>query len=1488
MKTLTIALIAGAISGAGIAAAMSAASASAELAAVPAPATPAAGTDDIPLFYGALEQSYAWTQEQKRGIYSFTTAPGSDDLIARSPVQNESFVTGGGAYVDGYFYYINGTSTYINISNTFNKMDVSDWKVVSTSGHTSPTKTDAIAMAYDYATAAMYAIATDYDSNGDCVLRRVDLNSGEFTDIAPVKGYFPAMAFDSHGTLYGVRRESGSYRATLCTISLTTGAVTEIGDLGLLQRSLYSGMVFDFRTGKLYWTTRCVTINQHLEETYASHLCELDLTDGHATVLKTFDNSEVFANIFFIDCHPKAPDRASALKFNYSAGSYSEGRLQFAVPSIRYDRSPLTGAVKAEVYINGTLATTLTGLTPGQTATSESITLPDGPCTIEVTCHDSASRKGLPASLDAHGGADVTAPVSDLRVDITERGDRATISWKAPTASAHGGICDLAGVTYRVVRRPDGAVVADGIKATTCTDAPAAHMQLSQYDVYAVTPAGDSEVAHSATVLVGTAWPVTYLETFDSNTRFLTYTTIDIAGNSGPGGNRWMWYPANREAIFWLDYDNFGYVDGWLVTPVIDLKDDQVYRLSWLRRGYSSQVTQESTLSVAVGRKATAEALSRVIHTDTYISGQTSTECHTLFSPDEGDCRIGFHYTSPAADHCGLDNVRVALYGPATIPGAPTALTAVKNGTMATVTATAPATDAKGRTISSLTKITLYRADGSVAATSANPAPGRPVTLSDSRPSDGVNTYIVKAANADGEGLEASVSVNMFPPVPVSVCDMKARVLSDASGASVEWAYPADMLGADGKPLTAADLRYDVYRSFENRTPVLVATDIAATSYTDRDVLASYPDRRQVRMTYSVVAKTDGGSAARVSADAFIGRAYELPLAVDDFYDMPAHPWTSVPVTAWVPRDLAYTPRFTPYTGSSMMVCLAPRTGTATWTSPRLNLSGLADPSLSFMMYGDNSADAALASLAIGIVTEADGVEQPVVMLPGTYSARTDDAGWHKITVDLSAYATATRASIVFAAAGPSGYYIGIDDLLVSGRRLDHDIRVSDFTGPSECVSGRDNIYTAIVNNNGLNAISDARVVFAVDGEEVDSRTVSLAPDASQTIEFTYSPDLNGPERKAVASVTASADRDGNPANDMASLNIDIVSPNVPYVNDLRGTWDAASSAVTLTWSEAATYPRAFPVTDDFESYDNYIIDGIGDWTLVDRDGTATIGGIQGTLGSFSWNNAGKPQAFIVFNPVLTGVGSLCTAHSGSKCLVSFSAAQANDDWLISPQLSGTAQTISLYARAMHPAYLDERFEVLTSRTGTDVDDFEPLTSARVTYDSWRRLTFDLPAGARYFAIRCVSEGQFGLMLDDIEYIPAQPGADLHGYHVYCNGARIAESIGETEYIHDGVRAEDNNVYRVSAQYADGESIHSNEVLIAPAGLPDSATDSVSITAAPGAIVVRGADGLRISVAAADGRLIYHLTGTGHDDLGVAPGMYIVAAGSHTAKLIVK
>lgn len=174
-------------------------------------------------------------------------------------------------------------------------------------------------------------------------------------------------------------------------------------------------------------------------------------------------------------------------------------------------------------------------------------------------------------------------------------------------------------------------------------------------------------------------------------------------------------------------------------------------------------------------------------------------------------------------------------------------------------------------------------------------------------------------------------------------------------------------------------------------------------------------------------------------------------------------------------------------------------------------------------------------------------------------------------------------------------------------------------------------------------------------------------------------------------------------------------------------------------------------------------------------------------------------------------------AVTGSKYLVSFcSQSGQNDDWAISPELNGKAQTISLMAASFSDGgyyHYYESFEVLYSTTGTNVSDFTRVgEEIEEVPEAWTKYTFDLPEGAKYFAIHCTSKDKYVFMVDDVTFCPKpQVEADsFAGYNIYRNGSRLNESpVKETTYT-DAMVDKGDYTYVVTAVFGDEESNISN------------------------------------------------------------------------------
>lgn len=198
---------------------------------------------------------------------------------------------------------------------------------------------------------------------------------------------------------------------------------------------------------------------------------------------------------------------------------------------------------------------------------------------------------------------------------------------------------------------------------------------------------------------------------------------------------------------------------------------------------------------------------------------------------------------------------------------------------------------------------------------------------------------------------------------------------------------------------------------------------------------------------------------------------------------------------------------------------------------------------------------------------------------------------------------------------------------------------------------------------------------------------------------------------------------------------------------------------------------RVDPYVMDFELCEDFAIEGLMPWTTVDRDGANTYG-FSNTI----WPNAYQPQAFIAFNPELVGLDDLIQPHSGERLGCVFASVEGvNDDWLISPKLLMPAEgaQMKFYVKSLKvsdkESYIEE-YEVYVSTTTNDPDDFRQVGSTAQAPLTWKEEVVDLQAYAGkeiYVAIRCVSDDQFVMMIDDIRVaggVGTEKAADLSAY----------------------------------------------------------------------------------------------------------------------------
>lgn len=298
---------------------------------------------------------------------------------------------------------------------------------------------------------------------------------------------------------------------------------------------------------------------------------------------------------------------------------------------------------------------------------------------------------------------------------------------------------------------------------------------------------------------------------------------------------------------------------------------------------------------------------------------------------------------------------------------------------------------------------------------------------------------------------------------------------------------------------------------------------------------------------------------------------------------------------------------------------------------------------------------------------------------------------------------------------------------------------------------------------------------------------------------------------------------------------------------------------------------------------------------MVDGDGMATW-----VTNYPDYQHKGEAMAFQVFNTELGGVqtdehqDNIFFAHSGKQYLLSVANDDMSvpmDDWLISPRLDGRAQTVTFYSNIPQDFGTPGGIKAGYSMGDNDPDSFVMFGDGTVydVSDGWSRFDFDLPEGAKYFAINVVRNTMF-LKIDDITYQAHDGQADaltVVGYNVYRDGERLNESpLTEARYSDSDVNAVTTYSYRVSTVYEQGESAWSEAVEATIGGT------GVSETTAAGRFcrIVSGGIELLTDVEAtvytADGKKVARTDKAG--TIRLAKGLYVVVSRTGTMKVTVK
>lgn len=1421
-------------------------------------------------FGGLLVYSSAWGADTHFGIYSMDNQSNAYTLTA----PNDDLGIYNAALVDGCLYTWNSDDYGWSASHCW-AFDAQTGEVVDYYSSTKPE--DAfLSMAQDPVSGDTYAYTMNASQN--VVFAKFIPATREFQTIAVLGDndiYAKNLAFDGNGQLWGVYGDGYLYK-----VDITTGAMTVAAEAPLLDGEYDSGMCIDTKANILYY------FNSSGEAMGAGLAC-VDLSTMECEKLYDYDNFEQFLGVYCVNAlgEPKAPAAATYVE-SYFEGASLSGEVYIGAPTTLFDGTP------AEGEISWTLSAAGETLATGTANYGDDITVP---VTVArsgnynfcvVFTNDVGNSPKAYVNIVPYIGYDMPKPMENVYLSYVD--GCLHLSWELPWQGANWGTLDTDNITYRV-SLPDGTVVADGLTTTswdkpyTITDT----WERFQYQVSAVYEGQATEPVLSNVLGLGNVVPP-YTNEINTADKFAQFSAWSATWQN------WEYLPSYNCA--YLGYLLVQSSNSWLFSPGISLEAGKQYPFSIDVAGSDS--INSPRVEVLWGDDPTAAAMTRIVIDTTIVRNVVDrdnrdnyrTLTGRVVTTAAGRAYIGIHGCSDP-DHGSLyvRNFRLGAAEAGVAPAAPEAMTIAPDagGALgATISFTAPALDLVGQALTAIDSIEVWRGDVRI-ANLANPQPGAKLSVRDDNvPAD--STYIYKAIAYNQYGASNAATATAFIGINIPNAPTGVAIAETANYGEVTMTWTAPEKDKDGNALDPAMLTYAI-RTYNQSTKAFddVLTGITACSATFRAV----DEGRQDFVQYYVFACNKAGESGYAGTPVVaVGKPYATPYRESFADGSMTYPLQIERVNT--PKTVA---------------------GLATDKSFTNTTSQDADNGLMYLQFDALEADCRVVTGKIHItagdifsyyyyeIAEDDanigycGIRTPAGDTELRRAANKDGGakGWHRVAFDLTDYAGQDVQFYIGAVC--KGYAYSMFDNIRIAPMADKDLGFLSFAHPAKVNAAEEFLLTVGLSNSGSQTAQDYTVELYRDGELADSKAgTPLAPGEMASVEFTQcARTAEGPAHCYQAQIAFEGNTSASAATSADSIAVKM--PLWPAPQELTAGMDG--DAVALEWQAPDLTITTEPATDDCEDYDGFLPAVAGDWSFIDADKAPTY-----LVGNVQFPGVGGPLSYLVVDnadPQLAGMTSLA-AHSGQKCFMAIAAGAksptdpvpASDDWLISPRLDGSAQTITFWARSYDPML--ESFEFLYSEGGKEIADFTKVGEVQDVPGDWTQYSFDVPEGARHFAVRHTSTDMFLFFLDDFTFTPASPaeGLSLTGYNVWRDQKQINEGRTEgTAYTDAKVKHGESHAYTVTALYNAGESVPSNVAAIDVATAIDclgAAKAGVRIAGGKRTITVAGAAGKRVSVATADGKTLYDGTAGHILTLRAEAGVYVVKAGMRTQKVMVK
>ncbi len=1340
--------------------------------------------------------------------------------------------------------------------------DAKTWRELD-ANENGPANINATCVTWDPTEQKVYGCFYKGGSSNKFELGVLDINTMTRTTIASINKYM-VMACSPEGQLYVIDASGNLFK-----LDKKTGKATKVGATGVKPHILgINGACFDFKRNVMYYIAASGVLS--------NYIYKVDTTTGAATAVRTIPGGYVFTGIWVGEdsAAPTAPNKVSDLEPVFNNGALS-GNVLFKLPTVTYQGQPGSGNLGYVVTSNGE---TVIDVAPSMSNIwGGSVTVPvtlakEGYYTIRVAAKN-ATGTGPFSEYYGWLGNDYPKPVENIVLEYSQADKQYKLSWDKVTKPLHGGYLSPADVTYNVYT-PDGRLVASNLTDNKYVE-PSNTLVARTYQVTAVHAGLECEKRLSNTL--GITEPP-FFESFDVEENFAAWTTID-ANNDGV---TWEYPEAMRVkgyAMLGRARDN-GTKDDWLITPPLNMKTGMEYDL--VIKAMATSGNQTEKLEVKRGSAPNIESMNVDVIPVSRVYADSVTWRLPVRVESDGAWYFGIHGMSdPGAGY--LELLEFSLEAPMALkaPGAGvfTVTPDYDCALKAKLSYKCPTVDIEGNALESMTKVEFYR-DGKLVKTETNVSPGSTAEYMDEiNVTLGDHEWRVIPYNEYGVGKNLLVTDYVGVHLPGAVTNAVLTERDNSGVLDVSWNAPeADIYG---KPLDPSMVRYDIYDK-NNRRIGVAATNRFTISLSD-------PTMQQF-VSFAIVPVTDAG-------DNLSGRAWTQSIAAGAPYTLPFHEscpsqyvennWTRDGLDMHYMYETIWasgTPQADAQDNDCGMWGWVPGSdGNETWLySGKVQLDDK-NPTLAFYYRAVRGA-----ADEIEIVVKDYLLREDYKPIKKFTLGEADKDDWVRMFVPLDEYAGKT-IQFGFHSICKNHLLIHLIDNIHIEEAFEDDMAIVKCDHPMRTRAGEPVTVTAMVENSGMTDAEDVRVQLWRDDELVAESIEGKFPMGLrypvELVDSNIGSDANDSYQYKVKVL---ADYDDNAANDETEpFTVEVSKIPVPAVSDL--TAETSADKVELKWTEP-DYSAGCPeyiLTEDFEGCTSWELDSAPGWTFFDGDKSTNLG-----LRWMNFPNSGDPCAFTVMDsdyPLADLPVVHLTAYSGTKFLGCWVASEGpNNDWLISPKLQGKAQTIKFMTRSWSNEDI-ETIKLYYSTTTNRVSAMKQIGEEIQVPAEWTEMSFDIPEGAKYFAIQCVSNDKIVLYIDDITYDWGGGPLTLKGYNVYREGVRQnAEPLQSPVFaVNDD---EETHAWHVTALYDRGESVPSNTVYLKLSEVDDMSASDINVYADGRVIVIEGAKGEVIRVADASGISMRTIDDrSGRTSVRVASsGVYMVTVGNRTWKLAIR